>query len=1075
MSPLNEDTLVQQTTADYLENELGWESVYAFNNETFGANGTLGRKSDKEVVLTRYLKEALIKFNPNLPDKAYQEAIRKITETPVTLNTLQINREKFELLKNGTLVQFRNDDGELEKKRLKFFDFDCSESNNFLCVREFWVRGDIYRRRADIVGFVNGIPLLFVECKNIHKDIRQAYEQNLADYKDTVPHLFYHNAFAILGNGDDAKIGSFTSKFEHFADWKRLEEEEEGVVDMETLLKGICDKQNFLDLFENFILFDDSGDKLIKIVARNHQFLGVNRAIESVKDREAREGKLGVFCHTQGAGKSYSMVFFTRKIHRKIGGNFTFLICTDREDLDNQIYKTYAGCGVADNDQDPCRAGSGENLKELLNLHKAYVFTLVQKFSKDVNPQDPYSDRDDIIVISDEAHRTQYGRLSLNLQNALPNASRIGFTGTPLFKDDEITRRVFGEYVSTYDFKRATDDGATVPLYYDARGEKLGIATNDMNERIADKLEEFEFEDIDTAERLEKALKSDYHIITAGSRLEQIAKDFVNHYSTQWETGKAMLVCVDKITCVRMYHLLKKYWEERIDDSIKDLSIARDEQEEAHLNRKIAWMKETIMAVVVSEEQGEVDKFKKWDLDIQPHRKLIKKGFETDDGKRMEMETAFKKEDHPFRISIVCAMWLTGFDVPSLSTLYLDKPLKAHTLMQAIARANRVNDDKNNGLIVDYCGILKNLRKALATFAGISGSEIIDGDNQQPDVDPVRPEEELLAELEEAIDAVKVFLEAKNFRLESIIEKTGFERNRAIKDAKEAVNENDETRKRFGIICRMVFKKFKSCLTMGDVNKYRHSYDAINIIYKKLQEDVHNKSIVDIIRELHEIVDKSVLVNESKVEEKAESKLYDISKIDFDRLRREFERSQSKNTTVQSLKEVIEQRLKKMLMQNPTLTDYQKHFEEIVLEYNSEKDRVTIEKTFEALMNLYGSLDEEEKQAVKEGLDPESKTLFDLLKKPDLSKQEIARIKKVAVGLYEKLKAEISRIQDFHLKETTRDDIKTAIKDFLWEETTGLPGCFSEQEILEKTDEVFAHILRGARNSSGFWQDSVSG
>lgn len=1073
MSPLNEDTLVQKTTADYLQNKLGWESVYAFNNETFGPDSTLGRKFDKEVVLTRYLKKALIKFNPNLPDQAYQDAIRQITEAPVTLNPLQINREKYELLKNGALVQFRNDNGELEKKRLKFFDFDCSENNNFLCVRELWVRGDIYRRRADIVGFVNGIPLLFVECKNIHKDIRHAYEQNLSDYKDTIPHLFYHNAFSILANGDVAKIGSFSSKFEHFADWKRLAEEDEGVVDMETLLKGICNKQNFLDLFENFILFDDSKENLVKIVARNHQFLGVNRAIESIKDREAREGKLGVFWHTQGAGKSYSMVFFTRKIHRKIGGNFTFLICTDREDLDNQIYKTYAGCGVADNDKDPCRAGSGEHLKELLSLHKAYVFTLVQKFSKDVNPQDPYSDRDDIIVISDEAHRTQYGRLSLNLQNALPNASRIGFTGTPLFKDDEITRRVFGEYVSTYDFQRATDDGATVPLYYDARGEKLGIATNDMNERIAEKLEEYEFEDIDTAERLEKALKSDYHVITAQKRLEQIAKDFVDHYSTQWETGKAMLVCVDKITCVRMYHLLKKYWKERIAKAVKELSLTKDEQEEAQLNKKITWMKETLMAVVVSEEQGEVDKFCKWELDIKPHRKLIKNGFETGDGKRIDVEEAFKKEDHPFRISIVCAMWLTGFDVPSLSTLYLDKPLKAHTLMQAIARANRVNEDKNNGLIVDYCGILKNLRKALATFAGHKGPEIIDGENPEPEIDPARSEDELLAELEEAIDAVKVFLEAKDFKLESIIEKTGFERNRAIKDAKEAVNENDETRKRFEIICRVVFKKFKACLTIPGINQFRHAYDAINIIYKSLQEDVDKKDISDIIRELHAIVDESVDIDQTQVEE--EEKLYDISKINFDRLRKEFERSQTKNTTVQNLKEIIEERLRRMLMQNPMRADYQKHFEEIVAEYNNEKDRVTIEQTFEDLMKLAGSLDEEEKRAVKEGLDEESLALFDLLLKPDLSKQEITRIKKVAVDLYEKLKTEISRIQDFHVKETTRDGIKTSIKDFLWEETTGLPDSFSEEEIMEKTDEIFKYVLRGAQNSSGFWQDGMIG
>ncbi len=1061
MAPLNEDTLVQTTTADYLEEQLGWESVYAYNNETFGKESTLGRKSDKEVILVRYLGEALVKFNPGLPGEAYQDALRQITEAPVTENTLQINHEQYELIKNGVLVQFRNDKSELEKKRLRVFDFENPENNHFLCVRELWVRGDIYRRRADIVGFVNGLPLLFIECKTIHKDIRHAYEKNLSDYKDTVPHLFHYNGFVILGNGVDAKVGSISSKFGHFAEWKRLAEEDSGVVDMETLLKGICNKSNFLDLFENFIAFDESKGKLVKIIARNHQYLGVNRAIEAVKNREERKGKLGVFWHTQGSGKSYSMVFFTRKIHRQLGGNFTFLICTDREDLDKQIYNTFAGCGLVDNDQDPCRAGSGEHLEQLLNQHKAYVFTLVQKFNKDVDPNNPYSDRNDIIVITDEAHRTQYGRLSLNLRNALPKASYIGFTGTPLFKDDEITRRVFGEYISKYGFQRAVEDNATVPLYYDARGEKLGIATNDLNEKIAAKLEEIEIEDQDVAERLERELKRDYHIITAQNRLEQIANDFVNHYSTGWENGKAMLVCVDKITCVRMQEIVLQKWKEKILEVEKHINTLTDEQSVMEMERKLDWMRETIMAVVVSEEQGEVDKFRKWDLDILPHRRLIKEGFETSDGKRIDIESAFKKEEHPFRVAIVCAMWLTGFDVPTLSTLYLDKPLKAHTLMQAIARANRVSEGKNNGLIVDYCGILKNLRKALATFAGHTGIEGEEGD-LPPEIDPVKPEEELLADLEEAIEVVRAFLNAEKFRLEEIIEKSGFERNKAIIDAKEIVNQNDETRKRFEIICREVFKKFKACLTINGINNFRQAYDAINIIYKSLQEDVEKADISEIMRELHEVIEESI---EPSTGVKEPGKLYDISKIDFERLRKEFEQFPRKNTTVQSLKEAIEKKLLRMMMQNPTRTDFQKHYEKIVDEYNNEKDRVTIEQTFEALLNLVDELSEEEQRAVKEGLSEESLALFDLLLKPDLTKLEIDKIKKVAEELYKTLSIELQRIQNFAAKQSTRDEIKVKIKDFLWDEKTGLPESFSLEEVDEKTEAVYKHLLVSSRSN----------
>ena len=267
-----EDTLVQQTTADYLRDELGWESVYAYNTETFGPDGTLGRQNDKEVILTRYLKEALVKFNPDLPQQAYQDAIRQIVEYSFTQSLLQINKDKCALLKDGVQVQFRNENGELVKRRLRVFDFDNPEENHFLVVRELWIRRSPYRRRPDIVGFVNGLPLLFVELKNIHRDLRIAYEENLADYKDTIPHLFHHNAVILLGNGDKAKIGSLSSRYEHFHEWKRLHEDEPGVVDMETLLKGICTKRNFLDLFENFILFDDSTGTLVKILARNHQF-----------------------------------------------------------------------------------------------------------------------------------------------------------------------------------------------------------------------------------------------------------------------------------------------------------------------------------------------------------------------------------------------------------------------------------------------------------------------------------------------------------------------------------------------------------------------------------------------------------------------------------------------------------------------------------------------------------------------------------------------------------------------------------------------------------------------------------
>lgn len=1055
-----EDSLVQQTTANYLEQQLGWHSVYAYNHEDYGPGSLLGRSSDREVVLERTLREKLMALNPGLPDSAYEEALRQVTATVAAQTLAATNREKYALIRDGVQVTFRNDQGERDRQRLRMFDFDDPYNNDFLCVRELWVRGDLYRRRADIIGFVNGLPLLFIECKNLHKNLKAAFEQNFSDYRDTIPHLFHHNAIVMFANGEQAKIGSITSRWEHFNEWKRLAEDAPGAVDMETLIKGVCDRRNFLDLVENFILFDESAGEPKKIIARNHQFLGVNRAIASVEDRQARSGKLGVFWHTQGSGKSYSMVMFTRKVHRKLGGNFTFLVLTDREDLDTQIYKTFASCGVV-SEKDECRAASGQHLNALLTQHKAHIFSLIQKFNKKVEPEQPYSERDDIIVITDEAHRTQYGTLALNLRNALPNASYIGFTGTPLFKDDEITRKVFGEYVSTYDFQRAVDDKATVPLYYDARGEKLGVAIGDLNERIAEKLEELETDDIDVEQRLERELKRDYHIITADKRLDQVARDFVQHYSTAWETGKAMLVCIDKVTCVRMHKLISFYWDERIRELEKEKPL--DEQDELFRQRQLAWMRETRMAVVVSEEQGEVAKFDKWGLEIIPHRKLMKEGIDLPESMRaipeyrnlqtMGLDDAFKASEHPLRVAIVCAMWLTGFDVPTLSTLYLDKPLKAHTLMQAIARANRVAEGKNNGLIVDYCGILKHLRKALATFAGTKP------EGEGGETDPARPEEELLADLAEAIGLVRAFLDDREASLDAVMQKMGFERNAAIVACKEAANENDESRKRFEVMCREVFKKFKACINVLGVNAHRADRDAINIVYKSLQQDREQADITEIIRQLHQVVDEAIDVRRDWQGE--ESVVYDISKIDFDRLRQEFERSSKKNTTVQNLREAVEQRLQKLLLQNPLRTDFQQHYERIVAEYNREKDRATIEQTFEALFALVRELDEEEHRAVREGLDEESLAIFDLLKKPDLKSAEIKRIKAVSVELLKRLKSRIREFDHWRDREATRDAVRLAIRDFLWDEATGLPvNSFDEADVDTKAEEVFRHIYR---------------
>jgi type I restriction enzyme R subunit len=574
-------------------------------------------------------------------------------------------------------------------------------------------------------------------------------------------------------------------------------------------------------------------------------------------------GRLGVFWHTQGSGKSYSMAFFTEKVRRKLPGNFTFLLMTDRHDLDSQIYSTFVGCGVAD-DQTP-RAGSGDDLEKALKENHRYLFSLIHKFNKDVDPRKPYSERDDIIVISDEAHRTQSGRLARNMRVALPNAAFIGFTGTPLFKQDQLTKRIFGNYVSRYDFKRSEEDGATVKLVYENRGEKLGVARLDLNERIAEKIEEAEL-DPDQEALLELLLGKDYEVITADERLERIAADFVEHCATRWESGKVMFVCIDKITCARMHKLIVPRWVAKIAEVLaaaeaKDAEAAITTEPDTRstiledaqkLKAQAAWMEQTNIEIIISEAQNEVADFKKWDFDIIPHRTLIKKGFESENGERVDVESAFKDPKHPFRIAIVCAMWLTGFDVECLSTLYIDKPMKAHNLMQAIARANRVYPGKDFGLIVDYNGMLQSLRKALAQYA-------LGDDEGQGGEEIVAPIEERVQALLEAIEATEAHLRILGFDPSTLIASTGFVRIKKLKDAVEAVYSSDDAKRRFEILARQVFVRFKALLMEPTVYTFAERHDNIEAIYKKLTERRDTADVTELLKELHRIVNEATL------------------------------------------------------------------------------------------------------------------------------------------------------------------------------------------------------------------------
>jgi type I restriction enzyme R subunit len=1036
----SEDKL-QEITADLLEKELGWTSVNAYDSEVLGVNGTLGRTSYKEVLLTGRFTKALKSLNPWLTDKQLAEAVERMTEYMSSQTLMQINEQKYQYIRDGVPVTRIKPGGETEEVRAKVIDFASPEKNDFLCVRELWVQGSLYKRRADIVGFVNGLPLLFVELKNYNVAIEDAYNKNYRDYLDTIPQLFYYNAMVMFSNGEEARIGTIGSKWEFFHEWKRLTEMDAGNVKLPTMLRGICKKENFLDLLENFILYDHSGGSAVKILARNHQYLGVNQAVEMYRNREYVKGKLGVFWHTQGSGKSYSMLFLAQKIRRKFEGSPTIVVLTDRDELNKQISDTFENCGVLGKVKaKEFIASSAEDLISKLNGNPSFIFSLIQKFNDTAAKAEPIYPDHDIIVMSDEAHRTQNGIFAENLMHLLPTANRIGFTGTPLLSHDNITERTFGGYVSIYDFKRAVDDKATVPLFYQNRGERLKELKNpEINEEIAAALEEAGDMDPSQQAKLEREFAKEVHLLTAEKRLRIVASDFVKSYSDLWTSGKAMMVCFNKVTCVRMYDYVQEYWQAKIKALEKEIAQCTSLQQSQELKRKLEWMQETEMAVVISQEQNEIQTFQKWNLDIKTHReKMVKR----------ELDKEYKDPDSKLRVVFVCAMWLTGFDVKTLSCLYIDKPMKAHTLMQTIARANRVAEGKTNGLIMDYIGIVKALRQALADYT--ANSEGTDGR------DPTLDKEELIKRVHETIAATDAYLKDHGVSLQALIEAEDFFKLSLLLTAADAMCETVEIRKSYCTLASNLLKLWKY-LDRDDITPpMKRQKDAIEAIYKELQKKRKHADITDLSIAINEIVNDHLEVVEHNVAEPIEPPKYDISGINFDLLRREFAKAKQKNLLLKDIQELLQEKLAELMAANPSRINFYERYQEIIKAYNDEQNRATIEKTFEDLMKLSKDLTDEERRWVREGFEnDEQLSMYDLLMKNDLTKNDIKKIKEVAVELLEKIKGQLATMDHPFEKRETKAAIIVTIRDTLWEM---LPESYSDESIDLYKDAVFEYV-----------------
>ena len=951
------------------------------------------------------------------------------------MERVRANREVYDLIRVGARVETAASDGERRTVTVRFVDWNRADANDWLAVSQYWIAGDMYKRRADVVLFVNGIPLVFIELKVSHKNVRNAYDANLRDYRDTVPHLFWFNAFVILSNGADTLVGSTFAPWGHFAEWKKINSEgEQGVVSLETALRGTCERYRLLDLVENFVAYTERPGGLVKALAKNHQFLGVNNSLEALRELQQRQGRLGVFWHTQGSGKSLSMLWFTQKVLRKQPGNWTFVLVTDRKELDEQLYGDFADSGVITSGQD-VHAETSAHLRELLGQDHRYVFTLIHKFIPPEKGQrmPVLSERDDIVVITDEAHRSQYDTLAANMRLALPNASFLGFTGTPLIADEEQTRQVFGDYVSIYNFRDSIADGATVPLYYENRIPELQLTNEDFDDELEDLLEEAALDDAQE-KAVARRFSQQYELITRPQRLAEIAADLVHHFVNRGFRGKAMYVAIDKATAVRMYDLVEAEWARYLAE-LEDRLATTPELERPHLVSLIEFMRSTDMAVVVSQGQNEIADMAAAGLDIAKHRKRMVEE---------DLDSKFKDPEDPFRLVFVCAMWLTGFDSPSTSSVYLDKPMRNHLLMQTIARANRVFPDKDNGLIVDYVGVFRNLERALAIYAADRTDASIDS--------PIRPKDDLITELDEALAEMTEFCEANDIDLADMEAAQGFEFVALQKAAVEALLIDEQTRRRYVSLARQVRKTFKALLPDPEAMAVTHRVAVIRSIASKIESSSEAPDISRVMDSVSELLDRSVGAKEYIIRSAdAAEPLIDLNQLDFEQLAMRF--ATNKRTAAKAAEKNLEHRLDQAVRKNPTLQELAERFRRLIDEYNAGTHN--LEELLRRLKAINDELTDEEQRAVREDATEAELAIFDLLTKPepDLTKAEAITVRGAAKKLLERVEEKL--VLDWKRRQQTRSAVRVAIGTVLDAE---LPEVYGPELFDRKVDAIFDHI-----------------
>jgi len=1051
LNSLTEEAL-EQETIDRI-GALDYETINA-SSENFGEGGLLGRETSFEVVLKNRLRKKLHKLNDTLPHEAIDKAIYELTQDRSILNPLEANKQIYKLIRDGVKIQYKDHNGIDDEDIVKIIDWNTPLNNDFLVVRQFKVSGEMHNCRADFIIFVNGLPLVLSELKASYKNLQNAFNGNIKHYKKSIPQLLWYNAFILISNGSEAKIGTITSEFEHFADWKKINDEgEKGIISLDTVIKGVFDKSRLLDLIENFILYQYD---TVKIIAKNHQYLGVNRAIKALEKRESNNGKLGVFWHTQGSGKSFSMIFFTQKVLRKIKGNWTFLIVTDRDDLDKQIYKNFVSTGAVT--EVDVKAKDRQHLKKLLSEDHRNIFTMIQKFGTGEKGKllDEISPRDDIIVITDEAHRSQYETLAMSMRKALPNASYMAFTGTPLIKGEEKTKNIFGDCVSIYNFKQSVDDNATRPLYYENRLPDLQIINDNLKDDINQIIKDAGLTE-EEEERFAKEYVNTYQLITRNPRLEKIAKDVVDHFMNRGFMGKAMYIAVDKATAVKMYDKVQNYWKTYLKKLEAELNTCKPEYKEV-IKEKIKYMKETDMAVIVSPSQNEIEDIKKKGADITPHRLRM--------NRETNLDEQFKDPKNCLRIVFVCAMWVTGFDAPSVSTLYLDKILKDHTLMQTMARANRVWQDKPNGLIVDYIGIFRHLQKALAIY----GVTDIEDDTEH---EPIEEKQTLLKLLDKAFTQINNYCTSQNIDLLKIFqEKDNFKKIHLLDEAVESILEDEKTKNAFSEKYSYFKRLYKAIMPDIEAEKYLKQALILAVINEKINIIIHTpidtKTIKDLAEKVETLLDESISIDNYQI---IGSKKFDLTKVNFEELKERFFNKDKQKTIVERLKANIHQRLHDMLKMNKLRIDYLEKYQKLIDDYNA--GEIDLEQIFLELVHLSRSLDEEEQRHMKENLTEEELVVFDILTKPEpkLSKKEIDIVKETAKELLAKLKKERLVIVAWRNKQSTRAKVLHEIEEIC---DKNLPEVYEEELFKKKCHLLYEHFYDNYPSNKHIYYEQIA-